>query len=184
MLRRFLIILAVVLVALGIWAWMSASSIIRAERDLEAKFNAVVTHYVDMKLSYVDPLLRLSSITEQDKAVLTKIGDDLSALATANGVDAKHQQLLASQRSIIQAFTSGVLSEKITIDPHYLEWNTQASNSGKASDLILQYNRALNVYNVGMRSVIGSLMKHLTKWTNTEYISIDGKTTDGTIVSF
>jgi hypothetical protein len=182
--RRLLVVFAVVLIALGVWFWMSTARIIRSERDLTAKLNAIITYYVEMKASYTHPLLNLSEVTSQDRAALTRINDELSALEQTNGVEAGYQQLRVVLRSINRVLSSGELSEKVTIDSHYQEWNINATNRGRASELILEYNRALNMYNMQMQSVLGTFLKQWIKWPFTEYLSINGDTMESTTVSF
>lgn len=184
MLRRIILIVIVIIIAVGIWFWFTANEVIRSERDVEAKFNDIVTYYVQMNKQYVNPLAQIPSLPDAERISLEKISQDLSSLGGAGGTDDRYKQLLVSQQAIIQYFSVPGINELVSADPHYSEWNTNATSRGEASALILNYNQSLARYNAQRNTVVGKLMTNWTKWPYPEYLSPDGKTATSSIIRF
>lgn len=176
MLRRIFIILVVVIIALVVWLWVSMAKVLDSERSVAAKFNAVVTYYVDMGQRYVAPLLQNPSLSEAERKSLEEVEQDLAALGSAKEINQKYSLLLSAQKKTINFFTGGNIDELTTADPKYVEWNTNATGRGQASLLVLEYNQALLRYNNSSQTLAGKLLQYWPRWQFHDYLGIDGKT--------
>ena len=181
---RIFLVAAVIFAGLAIWVWFAAHQIVQLQRNVDARFHLVVQYYVDMRQEYVDPLQNLPGITDDDLRGLKSISAHLSDLATTQSSDDQYDKLLAVQHEMIAFFTKPGMSEILTTDVHYSQWNTGATNSGQSSLLLNEYNQALMEYNVAMKSAIGRVMLYWPHWNHPEYISVDGKTQKATLIKF
>jgi hypothetical protein len=181
--RHFVIILIVVLLGGGIWAWVLVSKVQRAQNNLESAFNNVTSFYVAEGKDHVAVLATLSgsTITQNNSDALADIAFQLARLGTTTDTATRIDVLIAAQRRMYSFFSQTGLSDELTSNPHYKHWSKEVSSNGEASALIHDYNQALAVYNTSLKNPVAHTLK---PWPNTEFLSVNGVTQKDTLITF
>lgn len=182
--RKWTIIIIVILAAVGIWLYFGISSVVSAERDLLGRLNDTAKFYISMDADYVQPLRENSALPEGDKSALVDISAKLQALAQSRDAGEQFKNLIIIQRAMIGFFSTTVLPDEFVADSRYVNWNKNASNFGEASRYIYNYNTALSLYNARLNSPAGKIASFWHTIEQRSYISIDGSLQDQTHVSF
>ena len=182
--RRLLILLSFVLLGLVFWLYISASKIFKAKADVQQKYQAVITAYIDMGPAYIDPLRNIHDLSRSDQDELKSISDHLKEFAQQKDMKKQYDLLLSFQHEIISFFASSGKGDSLTSDPHYLEWNTNASNRGNVSLIIQEYDQALSNYNGLTTGVVGHFLDQRSHWEYNNYLSVNGTTQVETKIHF
>lgn len=182
--RKWAIIIVVILAAVGLWLYFGISAVMSAERDLLGRLNDTAQFYVSMDADYVQPLLANSALPDADKATVSAISTQLRTLAQSKNANEQFVNLLPVQRAMIGFFATDGLPDEFLADSRYVNWNKNASNLGEASRYILEYNMALSRYNARLDTPAGKIARYWHVIEHRSYISIDGSLQDQTLVTF
>lgn len=182
--KKWIIAVVVVLCLLAGWMYFAFASLVSAERDLLARLDAIVQYYVSMDTDYVQPLMTTTSLSESDRESLAAISAQLRALASHTDSSDQLTKLLDVQRSTIAFFTNPALSEQLTLDSRYAQWNKNASNQGHASELVRDYNVALSLYNAQLRTPAGKIASFWHTVEHRAYLGINGLLEAETKITF
>ena len=181
---KWAIIIIVILAAVGLWLYFGISAVFSAERDLLGRLNDTAKFYISMDADYIQPLLANSALPDADKATVSAISSQLKTLAQSKNADEQFRNLLPVQRAMIGFFATEGLPDEFVADSRYVNWNKNASNLGEASSYILEYNRALSLYNARLNSPAGKVARYWHVIEHRSYIGIDGSLQDQTLVTF
>ena len=182
--RRFLTIGLIVLIPLGWWLYAGVTNVLEAEQDLFTRLDTLALYYVSMDDAYVQPLLDRPLLSSSEKVALEQISADLSSLSDAPNANTKVDRLLTAQSSMIAFFASPASDESIRTDSLFSEWSTNATNRGRASSLVKEYNEALSLYNAGGETQAGRIAFLWSTMERRSYVGIDGTTQQTTQVTF
>ncbi len=170
----WIIIAVAILVGLSIWLYIGISSVFKAERDLVGTLDLLAQHYVSMDALYLEPLQSNTALPPADLQVLREVSDKYKALAQARDADAKLNALIAVQRTTIDFFWTPGLPDAFILDSRFTNWNKEASNQGKASELLRNYNVTLSLYNARLQSTAGKIAGYWRTMEKRPYLGIDG----------
>jgi hypothetical protein len=185
MLRRILLLVLAILIAVGVWTWVMTVKALDAQKTIQARFDDVVKYYVQMGNDYVQPLAALPELPEAEKAALEVIVNDLGTLDATRNIEARYGQLLAVQQKMMQMFGAGSgTSLLLSADPHFFDWNMNATSRGKASVVVLGYNQALSAYIQSRNNIVGNVVEQWSKWPFRDVLGTDGKTSGTSEVRF
>lgn len=184
MVRRIILVLLLVVVGVGVWIFFRVSAIDQAEGEVSSQFHAVLLFYTNIRPQYIEPLLNLPDADASVHADLQNLATHLKELEGTTGTGEQHDHLVSVQREMNTFFKNPALSESVTADAHFIEWNTEASSRGAASALLYRYNTALAAYNAARKTSIGRLMDYWPHWSRSDYLSTDGTTQQETKILF
>ncbi|MBP9850483.1 MAG: hypothetical protein KBC47_02215 [Candidatus Peribacteraceae bacterium] len=182
--RKWIIIIVVILAGVGLWLYLGISAVVSAERDLLARLDDTAQFYVSIDANYIQPLLTNSAFGDADKATVAAISTQLKTLAESKNPNEQFTNLLPVQRAMIGFFATQDLPNEFVADSRYVNWNKNATNLGEASSYILAYNTALSRYNAELNTPAGNIARYWHVIEHRSYIGIDGSLQDQTHVSF
>lgn len=181
--RIFLLFVVIVFGGL-FWVYQISSSINRAEGEVLARFQQVVSIYADMRLKYIEPLLNIPDVPEADRSDLIAIRDHLQSIDETVLPDDQYESLITLQKEMTVFFQNTSLSERLTADSYFIEWRKECSNLGEVRSLLFAYNTALAFYNGALKSPVGRLKSLQKHWDHPEFIGVDGTTERETKIIF
>lgn len=184
MIRRILLAVFLILIGLGVWAFLSIAAIDQKETDVSTRFHDVISFYISLRPQYIEPLLNIPTMDRSVRAELQQLADHLRSMEKMSSADEQYESLLSLQRDMNSFFKNPALDGSMTSDRHFTEWNTEVGRLGKANPLLYQYNSALVIYNQARGSVVGRLMNFKVHWDHPEYLNIDGTTEVETHILF
>lgn len=178
------VIIGILFLALGYSVFTGFSSVVRAEHDLLMRLDALTEYYVSMDTDYVRPLITSGLASDAEAISLREISEKLELLAASENPDEKRKNLLAVQSSTIAFFSLPGLSEALSTDQRFKDWNTNASSRGRASQLVYDFNVALSLYNARLTTYTGRIARFWQSLENHSFLSTDGTEEAQTHVSF
>jgi len=184
MVRKFLIILGIVAIAVAVWLYIGVSRVISTENDVKKNFKDIVQYYVSMEQEYVAPLIASEALQDGDKKALQEIGKQMRDLGQTIDLDQQYTKLLVLQKTIIVFIGSSSYPESFMADNRLAQWSKNATNFGTASLKIKTYNESLSAYNTSFKSTAGKLAGVWKRWSHHQYLGINGSQEDETIITF
>ncbi len=171
--RWLCIAIAVVAACLAIQTIVSGISFMRANTQVSARLQAVVTRYQELGSEKLAPLLALN-MSVDEHSQLESIAASVRALPQ-NGTAAT-TAITQLQRALWDFFTRQDVSTDLGASRDFAELKKEISGYGQVSLTLKEYNQAAESYAVAKRTAIGKILSALLRIDDPVLLYPDGKT--------
>lgn len=182
--KRWPIILTVVLLGIVVWLYFGISRVVQAEKDVIARFDDLVRYYTEMNTQYIVPVMTNPELGEGDRQALSELKTSLDKLQAMQNRDDQYEALRALQKKMLGFFATTIVPESVSVDSRYQQWNKNVTNFGGASSVLKAYNDALGLYNALTKSSAEKIVTYWRSWEHRQYLAINGDLEDTPQVSF
>jgi hypothetical protein len=182
--KRFVVILLLACVLLGVWLSMGIARVLRAESDVVERFHALVDFYVVSNAESLPAFLTVPELNSEQRSLLERIHNTIEAIAATGDDSIRYTLLRDAQRNIREFLLTTNLPDALTGDESFHVWSKNMTNLGDASTMLKQYNDALGLYIALKTSVHGTIVGLWRQWNQQDFLRIDGSTETTPQVSF
>lgn len=174
--KAFLSIAGVVAAIALLWLVPTFGAIQQAASHLHAALDDVATYYVSVGREHAGAMAALAGSEQEDAE---NIAAAFSAVASATSSAQRHSAVTELQRQLGVFFApQRQHAPELKADPHFLALNTEVTGRGKASTLVLEYNKAALVAREQSSTLLGKIVGGMLLGMEPELLWIDGTPDD------
>ena len=170
--KTLLSIVGIVAAISLIWLVPTLGAMQQAASHMHATLDEVASHYVSVGKEHAAAFVAIAG-AEQDDA--EDIAAAFSAVESAMSPSQKHSAVAELQRKLGVFFDpQRQHASELKADAHFIALNTEVTGRGKASALVLEFNKAALVAREQSDTLFGKIVGGMFLGTKPELLWIDG----------